>query len=67
MNETKTSTLTTVKNAVVRNKTRVAVAAIVATSVAANVVLYRSVSAHNEFLKEQGLFDQFYNIVTNEA
>lgn len=67
MNETKTSPLTTIKNVLTHNKTRVAVGVVVATSVAANVVLYRSVSLHNDFLKEQGLFDQFYNIVTNEA
>lgn len=59
MNETKTSTVTTVKNFAVRNKTRILTTLAVA-SVAGNVVMYRSVKLHNEFLKENGLFDQFY-------
>ena len=66
MNETtKQSPVTAVKNAVVRNKTRILIATNVAT-IGVAVVMGKGLHQHNQFLKEQGLYDQFYAL-TPEA
>lgn len=40
---------------------------VAATSVAVNVLQGKALSQHNAFLKENGLFEQFYDIATNEV
>jgi hypothetical protein len=52
-----TKTLATTKNFVARHKTAVAV---VATATVAYVIHSKALDQHNEFLKEHGLFEQFY-------
>lgn len=67
MNETtKTSPVAAVKNFVKRNERRILITTTVV-STTASVLMYRNVGAHNEFLKEHGLFDQFYAITSPEA
>lgn len=60
MNETtKQSPVTTVTNFFKRNQTRILIGTTVLSTTGA-VLMYRNVSALNEFLKEHDLLDQFY-------
>jgi hypothetical protein len=53
--------LASVKNAVVANKTRILVTAtVIATAVAAIEV--RAIKQHNDFLKEKGLYEEYYTV-----
>lgn len=51
---------------VAKHKTKLLVG-VAATSVAVNVLQGKALSQHNAFLKENGLFDAFYDIATNEV
>jgi hypothetical protein len=61
----KQSRLAPVKNFVVKHQTKILVTATVA-STAAAVVMRTGIKQHNDFLKEHGLYEQFYQI-TQEA
>ena len=61
----KQSPVTTVKNFIVKRKTPILIT-VAATSVALNVLQARGISAHNEFLKQHDLYEQFYDL-TPEA
>lgn len=62
----KQSTVTSVKNFVVKRKTPILIT-LAATSVALNVAQARGIKLHNEFLKEHDLFDLFYELPSTEA
>jgi hypothetical protein len=47
------------KNFVVRNKTKI-VTVVAATAVAVIAVQRAGLNQHNEFLREKGLFDEYY-------
>ena len=58
---TKQSRLAPVKNFLVRNERRILVTATVVSTTAA-VVFRTGIHQHNEFLREHGLYDEFYSI-----
>jgi hypothetical protein len=65
MNEsTKQSPVTTVKNFVVKHERKILVTLTVASTGAA-LVMRTGIKQHNEFLKEHGLFEQFYALAEN--
>lgn len=67
MNETtKQSPVTTVRNFLKRNERRILITTTVVSTTGA-VLMYRNVSALNEFLKEHDLLDQFYGTVEEIA
>lgn len=53
--------LTSTKNFVRRNQTKILVTALVVTTTVA-VVLKTGVNAQNQFLKDNGLFEKYYDI-----
>lgn len=64
MNEpTKQSTITTIKNAVRRYERPILITTAVV-SITANVLMKNGIATHNAFLKEHGLFEQFYDLTT---
>lgn len=65
MDTVKTSRVTSVKNFLVRNERRILITTTVVSTTAA-VLMRSGIAQHNEFLKEHGLYDQFYAI-PNEA
>jgi hypothetical protein len=57
--------LTSAKNTVARNKTKILVATtVVATGAAA--LMRIGIKQHNEFLKEKGLYEEFYKMDEND-
>lgn len=61
--ETKQSVVARTVNFVRRNERRILITTTVVSTTAA-VVMRTGIKQHNEFLKEHGLFDQFYEIPT---
>lgn len=51
--------LVSAKNAVARNQTKILVGALVVTTTT-TVILFKACQAHNEFLKENDLFEKYY-------
>lgn len=66
MNETKTSPVAAVKNFAKRNERRILITAVVVSTTAA-VLMRKGIAQHNEFLREHGLYDQFYTEVLPQA
>lgn len=62
---TKKSPLTSVKGFVVKHERKILVTTTVVSTTAA-VLMRTGIAQHNAFLKEKGLFEEFYNL-TNEA
>lgn len=62
----KQNPLTKTVNVLRKHKTPILVTVATA-SVALNVVQNRGISSLNTFLKEQGLFETYYEMVANEA
>lgn len=54
--------IVTAKNFVVRNERKILVTTTVVATTAA-VVMRTGIKQHNEFLRENGLFDKFYELV----
>lgn len=65
MNETKQSPVAALKSAWRKHERKVLIAATVVSTTAA-VLMKSGVAQHNAFLKEHGLYEQFYNL-TDEA
>lgn len=66
MDTVKTSRFARAKNVYVRNERRILLT-VTAVSLTANVVMRTGISQHNDFLREHGLYDQFYNVPNTEA
>lgn len=60
---TKQSTVTRIKNVFVKYERPILIG-IAGTSVAAALVMRKGIAQHNEFLKEHGLYEQFYALAT---
>lgn len=63
---TKQNPVVSIKNFVVKHERKILVVSLAA-SIAANVAFKTGLSQHNEFLREHGLFEQFYDLVPTEA
>lgn len=67
MNEpTKQSTVATVKNFVRKHERKILITTTVVSTTAA-VLMRSGIAQHNEFLKEHGLFEQFYELTPTEV
>lgn len=64
--DTKPNLLTRAKNVVASRKTEILVVTNVAT-LAVCVLMKSGIAQHNAFLKEHGLYEQFYDLATPEA
>ena len=62
----KQSKFAPIVNVFKQHKTKI-LAGVAVTSVTVNVLQARGLSAHNAFLKEHGLFEQFYELTSTEA
>lgn len=60
---TKQSAVTRIKNAVVKYERPILITT-TAVSVTAAVLMRKGIAQHNEFLKEHGLYEQFYALAT---
>lgn len=65
MNNVKQNPLVATKNFVVKHKTKILITTTVVSTTAA-VLMRTGIAQHNEFLKQHGLYEEFYAL-TNEA